>query len=154
MNKIIKITEASYHSEMPFLLTEIAHSAKSYWRYPKDWLNSWKDDLTVTENQILSNSTFIIEVKGEIIGFTMLMKTSSIYSIEHFWIKPDYIGQGFGKKLMHYLLNQEEVKSSIIQALADPYAEAFYQKSGFVKIADIPSSIPGRTLPLMQIQID
>lgn len=154
MTQIIKITEASYHSEMPLLLTGIAHSAKSYWGYPQAWLDSWKDDLTVTQNELLANSTFIIQEAEDIVGFAMLMKTEPCHSIEHFWIKPDYIGKGFGKKLMHYLLNQEEVKESIIQALADPYAEAFYQKSGFVKIADIPSSIPGRSLPLMQIQID
>lgn len=154
MSDIIKITEASYHNEMPLLLTKIAHSAKSHWGYPREWMDSWKDDLTVTKSELLTHSTFTIQEQSEIIGFVMLIWTDPNFTIEHFWIQPDHIGRGFGKRLMNHLLNQEEVKGSTIHALADPYAEAFYLKCGFTKIADIPSSIPGRTLPLMQIQID
>lgn len=34
---------------MPSVLTEIAHLAKSHWAYPKEWIASWREDLTVSE---------------------------------------------------------------------------------------------------------
>ena len=146
------MNKASYENEMPSVLTEIAHSAKSHWAYPKEWIASWRDDLTVTEKEILTNITLAIKKQDAVIGFTMLMRSAPHFSIEHFWILPKYIGLGYGKLLMNELLSLNELKGSTIQVLADPNAEAFYQKCGFHKMAYVPSSIPGRSLPLMELK--
>lgn len=137
---------------MPLVLTEIAHLAKSHWGYPQEWISSWKEDLTVTEKEILESITLALKKKDKIIGFLILSRLEPICSIEHFWILPEYIGRGYGRLLMNKLLSLIEVKKCTIQALADPNAQAFYEKCGFRKINNVPSSIPGRTLPLMELK--
>ena len=137
---------------MPSVLTEIAHLAKSHWAYPKEWIASWREDLTVSEQEILANTTLVLKKQDVFIGFAMLMRSAPNFSIEHFWILPRYIGLGYGKLLMSELLSLNELKNATIQALADPNAETFYEKCGFRKITDVPSSIPGRNLPLMELK--
>jgi len=37
---------------------------------------------------------------------------------------------------------------------ADPHAEGFYQKFGFVTVEQRPSTIAGRYLPIMQLDLE
>lgn len=104
------------------------------------------------KKEILANTTLVLKKQDVIIGFAMLMRSAPNFSIEHFWILPRYIGLGYGKLLMSELLSLNELKNATIQALADPNAETFYEKCGFRKITDVPFSISGRNLPLMELK--
>lgn len=150
--EIKKVDKASYTHEMPFFLSELAYQAKSYWEYPDDWLKSWIPDLQVTNEEILSNSTFILSIENQIQGFLMLLQNQDHLEIDHFWIHPSQIGYGYGKKLFDLTINQLPIPHPPIHALSDPYAEGFYKKMGFDKIKDIESNIDDRTLPLMVLK--
>jgi len=67
-----------------FFLSELAYQAKSYWEYPDDWLKSWIPDLQVTNEEILSNSTFILSIENQIQGFLMLLQNQDHLEIDHF----------------------------------------------------------------------
>ncbi|WP_420387040.1 GNAT family N-acetyltransferase [Roseivirga sp.] len=148
----MQITEASYHDKMPSVLSDIAHQSKAHWKYPTEWLDLWDEELNVSKKEILEHDTFVVRTAGKIIGFAMVVQHSDYDEIDHFWIHPDYIGQGYGGLLMREVLGRYPIKQRTLHALADPSARPFYEKSGFKHIQDIASSIPNRTLPLMVLQ--
>ncbi len=39
-------------------LSDIAYKAKGYWGYPTEWLELWKDDLTISPGLITDNDTW------------------------------------------------------------------------------------------------
>jgi predicted GNAT family acetyltransferase len=49
-----------------------------------------------------------------------------------------YRGKGYGKKVMHYLMNLyvNEKKKTLCLYYDDPRAQALYQKLGFIDVGD------------------
>jgi predicted GNAT family acetyltransferase len=77
------------------------------------------------------------------------------YWLEHNYIRPEYIGQGIGTKLMEHALEQcRKLGIPRLYFFADPHAESFYRKFGARFIAKADSSIEGRLLPLYELAVD
>ncbi|MCE7996411.1 MAG: GNAT family N-acetyltransferase [Roseivirga sp.] len=132
--------------------SKIAFSAKSYWGYPAEWLEIWKPDLTISPQLIAENDVWKIITEGKIIGFTIIIThPDGSCEVEHCWISPDYIGKGFGGKLLRYALAQPKYAQKRFGVLADPHAVPFYQKFGFKTLKEIPGKPEGRTLPWMEM---
>ena len=55
-------------------LTAIAHDAKRHWRYPEEWIERWKVDLTITPDFIANNEVFVAIVSNEIAGCCALVE--------------------------------------------------------------------------------
>ena len=68
-----------------------------------------------------------------------MVEHSKEYEILHLWLLPEYIGKGYGKKLLR----------KVIILTADPNAESFYQKQGFRTYSRVESYPKGRFLPMM-----
>lgn len=133
-------------------LSDIAYKAKGYWGYPAGWLELWKDDLTISPGLITDNDTWKLMIGEEIIGFTIIiMHPDDTCEIEHCWISPDYIGKGYGGKLLTHALTQPQYTQKRFNVLADPNAVPFYQKFGFKTIKEIPGKPEGRLLPWMEM---
>ena len=135
-------------------LSQIAFAAKAHWKYPEKWLELWKDALTVTPEVILENEVFAMSKENEIIGFYELKIDEKMAALEHFWINPEYIGSGIGRKLFaHALEKAVSLNVEILNIVSDPNAEGFYKKMGAKRIGDIVTEVEGREriLPLMQI---
>ena len=135
-------------------LSQIAFAAKSYWKYPEKWLNSWKDDLTITPEIIVENEVFVMTEKSKIIGFYELKIDKTMAALEHLWINPANIGSGIGRKLfVHALEKAVSLNVEILNIVSDPNAEGFYEKMGAKRIGDVVSEVEGneRILPLMQL---
>lgn len=136
-------------------LTQIAFAAKRHWQYPEQWIQQWVDDLTITEEYINKWPVFVAELSGSICGFCALTQGNNDWELDHMWIDPDFIGQGLGGALHAQVIGEaRSLKIDRLTTLSDPQAQGFYQKMGWRLIADIPSSIPGRTLPQMTFEID
>ncbi len=131
-------------------LNEISYASKAYWKYPSEWLEQWKDDLTISEDFVLNHSVFKMLVEGEIVGFFVIIKEVDFATIEHLWIHPDYIGKGYGKALLKYGFENCIPKGMQVQVLSDPNAEAFYQRQGFETFEKKPTAQAGRFLPRMK----
>jgi GNAT superfamily N-acetyltransferase len=132
-------------------LSSIALEAKAYWGYPQEWLELWKPDITISPEMIEAHDCFKVVSGNTIIGFTLIMAEKGGFEIEHCWILPKYIGKGYGGKLLRYALSQPQYQRKHFGVLADPNAEAFYEKFGFKKIKDVPGKPEGRTLPWMEM---
>lgn len=144
------------------VLTEIAHVAKRHWGYPENWIEHWKQDLTITPDFIADNEMYVA-VSGEaIVGCCAIVfrespTGDSLAELEHMWIKPDHMGVGVGRAL--FMLARERaanLKALVIELSADPNAEGFYQRMGAKRIGEVRSEIEGkpRVLPRMSVNLD
>ncbi|WP_076752645.1 GNAT family N-acetyltransferase [Elizabethkingia anophelis] len=144
---LIKKSEPKYHSE----LSEIAKKSKRFWGYSDEWMYLWDEDLTLTQKYINTNEVWHIENESEeIIGFySFYRENEDFIRLDFLFIKPEYIGYGYGKLLINHFFSQAKLLADKIVLDADPYAEEFYQKFGFKTVENKPTKIEGRFLPVM-----
>ena len=147
------------------LLSELSRESKGYWKYPPSYMEVWQEELTITADYIKSNTVQVIESAEQIVGYYSLVFLSSDLEflgftlakgwwLEHMFVRPVAIGQGYGKAMLDHLLSwleQNQIKS--IKVLADPHAQRFYQKHSWEYIEEVPSSISGRTTPLLILRL-
>ncbi len=136
-------------------LTEIALKSKAFWGYAADDLESWKPDLTVSEKMV--NELFVCQFLFDdtTVGFYILNppKEKAI-ELEMLFVLPDFIGKGIGKQLLvHAIQKAKKLEAKYITVVSDPNAAAFYQSQSFVIIDKKQSSIPGRFLPEMKLDL-
>lgn len=136
------------------ILSSIALQAKSHWGYPKEWLDLWKDDLTIQVEDLHQFWFICLELDERIIGFTALSCKNKIGEIEHMWISPEYMGNDYGKLLLETLIKhakQQQLQKIII--VSDPHARGFYEKYGAVLVGNKDSKPKGRLLPVLEINL-
>jgi GNAT superfamily N-acetyltransferase len=140
-------------------LSDLAMRSKAHWGYSQDFMNSCRSELNVDPANMSSDSYqyFAAVERDHIIGFYALERLSdSDYELEALFVEPGYIGTGIGRALIRHatkLLSQRGAARLIIQG--DPNAIEFYIAAGGRQIGTRESaSIPGRYLPLFEIDID
>ena len=135
------------------ILNSICFDSKMYWNYPPEWMEKWKDELELKANDLLSQHIFKMqEESGSIAGFCSVKENEAEYEILHLWIRPEFIGKGYGKYLLRESLHRVAVKEKPVIVEADPNAEKFYASQGFTTF-DYRQSYPeGRLLPLMKME--
>ena len=139
-------------SELHVKLTEISFVSKKYWNYSDEWMEIWKDDLTITENFITNNYVYHLENDAnEIVGFYAFVKFDNYIELDSLFVSPEYIGKGFGNLLItDFLSKVNEIDFDFIKLKAEPFAEIFYKKYGFETIElQLSSKIENRYLPIM-----
>jgi len=153
---LLKIRPASPTDDAT--LTAIAHDAKRYWGYPENWIEHWKDDLTITPEFISANEVYVAgaEGPGEIDGFYALVMNGERAELEHMWVRPERIGSGIGKDLLvHAMETAAFLNAAALEISSDPNAEGFYKRMGAKRIGEISSEVEGqpRTLPRLSIDL-
>ena len=138
-------------------LTEIAHAAKRHWGYPENWIEHWKDDLTITPDFIANNEMYVAVAGEEIAGCCALVLRDSQAELEHMWIRPEHMGTGIGRALFHQTVARAaHLKATGLEISSDPNAEGFYQRMGAKRIGEVKSEIEGqpRVLPRMSVDLE
>lgn len=149
--KFVKATPED-HKE----LTKLIRLSKNYWQYGAAQIEAWHKELSVTEEDINTNSFFKLIENQELIGFcSYILLPDQVLYLENLFIHPDFIGKGYGAKGMAFML-KEAATNNCTQILldSDPNAESFYLKYGFVTYDQKQSSIEGRFLPKMRLMLD
>jgi len=137
-------------------LTEIAHAAKRHWGYPENWIEHWKDDLTITPDFIANNEMYVAVTGEEIAGCCALVMRDSLAELEHMWIRPAHMGNGVGRALFNKIVERAMAfDAKTVELSADPNAEGFYQRMGATRIGEVRSEIEGqpRVLPRMRFAL-
>jgi len=146
-------------------LTKISLESKGYWKYPAEYFDIWRDELTITNRYIAKNNVFVAELEGVIAGYYSIVNLPHAIDIagiviekgfwlEHMFILPSYIGNRIGTGMVRHLVsicNKLNIRQ--ISVLADPNTREFYEKMGFKYEKEYPSTIPGRTTPLLRKEI-
>ena len=134
-------------------LTLIAHISKRYWGYPESSIREWENELTITKEFIQANQVFEIVKSKKTVGFYALDDKDEGMSIEHFWILPEYIGNGLGTKLFQHAVKiAGSMSAKWFEIVSDPNAEGFFVKMGAKRIGDLVTQLEGRPrrLPLFK----
>jgi GNAT superfamily N-acetyltransferase len=130
-------------------LSALEMRSQAYWGYSHEFMDKFKEHYLVTEGFIASNPTYILHNDDGLIGFYGLSITGAEPALEYLFIEPEYIGQGFGRKLWNHAL--AECENRHIRAftiITSPYAREFYLHLGAVVYETINSLITnGRKIP-------
>ncbi|MFK7948009.1 MAG: GNAT family N-acetyltransferase [Saprospiraceae bacterium] len=136
-------------------ITALTLRSKDYWNYGSELIESWRKELTVTPEFIENNEVYNLIDEDKIIGFYIYSAENQLtVKLNFLFVEPNFIGQGYGKILVNDFLNRIKTtsyKSVIVDA--DPNAEPFYNRLGFQVVDQLPSSIEGRFLPIMELKL-
>ena len=133
-------------------LTQIALKSKAFWGYSEVQIESWREELTVSEQMISEMIVYKFLKDDKIIGFYILNQPKEeTIELEFLFVSPKYIGKGIGKQLLRHSFEKGKILGAkSMQLLADPNATPFYESNGFIIVDKIQSSIFNRFLPLMK----
>ena len=139
-------------------LSALALRSKAYWGYSFDFMESCRDELTYTADQVESPASIfmIAELGGKSVGFYALEELSSgKLDLKALFVDPDHIGTGIGHALMTHARDvAARTGATHIVVQSDPHARAFYEHIGAVHVGEEESdSIAGRYLPTLVISL-
>jgi predicted N-acetyltransferase YhbS len=147
----IKIVRAT--PEHAVRLTQIAHAAKSYWGYPAQWIELWRNQLTITETYIEMHEVYAaVDADDVILGFYALGGEGEKRTLDHLWVQPQSFGAGVGRQLFtHAVARAQALGAKVLEIESDPHAEGFYHRMGAETIGEVTYEMEGspRRLPLM-----
>ncbi len=132
-------------------LNQISLTSKKYWEYPEEWILNWKDDLRMSASDLIEWEVVVLTINETPKGFCAISEEKNYYKVVHLWLLPELIGKGLGKALLATSLEKVIQQDYPILVEADPHAEAFYKKQGFVTYDKKESFPKGRYLPLMKM---
>ncbi|MET1411524.1 GNAT family N-acetyltransferase [Roseibium sp. HPY-6] len=137
-------------------LTDLCMRSKQSNGYDDAFMALCTDELRVQDLWITDNDFWIAETPdGRVVGCIRLSVDSGIGELETCFVDPDWKGKGVGKRLFEALQKKAKaIDLKLIGLDADPFAEPFYTRMGFRTVGRSPSgSIPGRTLPRMELNL-
>ncbi|MBZ9687380.1 GNAT family N-acetyltransferase [Clostridium estertheticum] len=133
-------------------LSRLAIESESFWGCDSDFMDKFKIIYQVTEEFIRKNPTFILYENGKIIGFYAILVNAEESTIEYFYIKPQCIGKGYGKKMWNHLTNYcKKHNITNLTLVTSPQAKEFYEKMGAIQIGEVESILKnGRKIPILK----
>lgn len=141
----INITYVRAKPEMAEELTQFAIDSNGYYQYRNAPMDVVYDVFRTSEEDISNGLAKVMMENGEMIGFYTLrdIKGESgeiIHELKDLFIKPSYIGKGYGKILfMKAALDAKyELGWDYFQLESDPFAAGFYEKLGAEKLGTNP----------------
>src|SRR5512132_2403236 len=85
-------------------LTTLAVAAKRYWGYPENWIEQWRNELTISKEYVNDNEVYVLTSDDEVRAFYGMVLRKQKAELEHLWVDPQYIGTGIGRKLFVHAL--------------------------------------------------
>jgi len=136
-------------------LTTLTMRSKSHWNYSKSQISEWREDLTVTASYIERSEVYKLKDKDMIVGYYAFSALNEKeVELENLFVDPGFIGHGYGRWLMaDFLQRIMESNFCKVRLDADPNAEGFYAYVGFHVVGQLQSSIEGRFLPIMELDV-
>lgn len=152
-------------AEDALYLTSISFGAKRHWNYTEEYLALWHEQLTVTEEYINSSVVFVAQKGNTIIGYCSIVEATKEnmeelgferegYWLNHIYIRPAYIQNGIGTKLIEQVQAYcKEQGIHLLQIESDMNANGFFEQLGAKYIKDIPLDEQGHVVCLYEYEI-
>jgi len=141
------------------VLSAIAFAAKAHWGYPRRWLEEWAGALTIQESdlELLLVLVAVPPPGSAPIGFAAVdLAPAGEAVLEHLWVHPDWMGQGWGRRLIEEAMTAARGagrKALLIES--DPNAVGFYRQMGAVAVGSVAAPVGGtnRSLPVLRVDL-
>ena len=137
-------------------LTDLALRSKAIWGYDLAFMNACRAELTISAESIRRQPTFVVDDRGWLAGFYQLRLSGPSAEVAQFFIAPEAIGNGLGRRLWRHLERTARgAGAHRLEVDSDPHAEGFYLVMGMMRRGEAPSgSIPRRLLPHLVKQLE
>lgn len=135
-------------------LSGLAFAAKGHWGYPARWMESWREDLTISPEFVRGNEVYVAMADGEPVGFYALVGEGNRLGLGHLWVRPGRIGVGLGRLLFgHAMRRAAGLGAEAVGIESDPNAEGFYLKMGAKRVGENVHELDGkeRVLPVLVV---
>ena len=146
-------------------LTSILGGAQRYRSDQDDYLDLDNDEFIITGTYIESNMVLVAEKQDTIIGCCSLHKVEKActiggvmvepgYWLEHLFIRPAYIGNGIGRRLVSQVMVYcKEKQIAAFNALSNANLKGFYSKMGAIYIKEMPCNTVGKQISLFRFNL-
>ena len=136
-------------------LTQLAWGAKASWGYPAEWLEAWREELTIPPEYVLQNQVFVADTGAGLAGVAALERGRGEAVLEHVWVAAMHHHEGIGEALVrHALAIASEAGYRTVRVVSDPHAVGFYLRLGWRLTRNIPAPMPDmpeRALPVLEV---
>jgi GNAT superfamily N-acetyltransferase len=126
-------------------LNNIAFLSESHWGHDKNMMAVFKEEYRLTQEYLKNNKVFNMMLGGNIIGFYAFNMTQEIPELEYFYLKPEYIGMGYGRKLWDEAIEfckNNKIKTFVFVAGSE--VKKYYLKMGAEVIKTLPSRLDAK----------
>jgi GNAT superfamily N-acetyltransferase len=139
-------------------LSDLCVRSKAVWGYDERFMEQAQASLQVRPEQIAAGDVWVVtRADGGFAGVMALAPGDQpdTVDLDKLFVEPRSIRAGFGRVLLaHAVAESRRRGAKRMTILADPYAAAFYERSGARWIGEAPSdAIPGRMVPLYEIAL-
>ena len=139
-------------------LSQIAHSAKSFWGYPSRWIELWRDQLTISGAYIETHEVYAAtDEDGVILGFYALAGDRDRLTLDHMWVQPSFLWR---RSRAHPLCpcrrpGARRWARRRWRSRATRTPKGFYQRMGAETIGEVTYELEGqpRRLPLLVVTL-
>lgn len=151
----MKLTIEQPKTEAAEELSKLSFASKRHWGYPEEWIELWREDLTITAEKIKTRDYWVGRIGEELIFvYSVSHIADDTYDLEDFWLAPAHIGQGYGRLMFDHLRTTlQDLGCTKLMIVSDPHAESFYRKMGAVRVGQQASTPEGRMLPVLMFNI-
>ncbi|MDX1650682.1 MAG: GNAT family N-acetyltransferase [Myxococcota bacterium] len=137
------------------VLSALAVRSKASWGYGPAEMAVFERELRVAPDALARGRAFVFEAGGRVAGFyTLEDEADAGLELGHLFVEPAFMGRGVGTRLLEHARAQARRAGRLrLRVQSDPHAERFYRMRGAVRLRLTASSIPGRSLPLLEIEL-
>lgn len=135
-------------------MSALALRAKAGWGYTPELLAAFTAELTLDAAELAR--AFVADASGRVAGFYALEQgPDGRPELAYLFVEPELHRRGIGRAmLMHALERVGEAGEPRLRIQGDPRATPFYESMGARRVGSRPSSsVPGRALPLFELQV-
>jgi GNAT superfamily N-acetyltransferase len=137
-------------------ISELALRSKGHWGHDPEFLETCREDLALSPQEIIDTPVYVLEGDDGVAGFYRLLPVAEgRVELDALFVDPAAIGQGVGRGLWEHAVAAATAlgyRELIIQS--DPHAEGFYQAMGAARAGVRESTVtPGRMLPLLRFPL-
>jgi predicted N-acetyltransferase YhbS len=155
---VTKIRVRSARPEEAAALTALCLRSKAHWGYDAEFMRRSAVALTITPSMIKDGGVIVAEDQHlNLVGVAAVqaMDSERKFDLTRLFVEPAAIRAGIGRTLFDAVMRLVAINGgTCVSILADPFAAAFYERLGAVRIGEAPSDvIPGRLLPLLEYAI-
>jgi GNAT superfamily N-acetyltransferase len=136
-------------------ISALALRSKGHWPYTPEQMAVFARELTLSPADVAARLTHVLETDGQLAGFyTLLPRPPGEAELEHLFVEPSRLGRGLGSALFRHACSLGRAAGfARLLILSDPNAAGFYAGLGARLVREVPSSIPGRKLPLYSVDL-
>jgi len=126
-------------------LSALALEAKAHWGYSREAIDSWREQLRISSENVEAKPTYVGAIDGVIVGFCSLAPSGHAWELDNLWVAPQVMRRGVGRALLDHALEVAfRGGASSVTVDADPNAEWFYLACGAMRCGEVPAPIPGQ----------